>query len=183
MSPTSRSFALALLTSVATLGAFVSSEALATAPYGASGSSSPEPSLDVSGVWVGSYVCTQGKTGLRLVLTATSSDRVEGRFEFFALDENPGVPSGSFRVTGSLSGSTLTLKPNGWISRPPGYLEVALAGSISADGDWYLGHIQHAGCDEFAVSRSSAGVALDLGPPGLPARASSQPWGRVPSAR
>src|SRR5450631_4857157 len=49
------------------------------------------------GEWTGKYVCGQGVTGARLIL---SPDGSRGVFHFYPLPENPRVPEGCFQVSG-----------------------------------------------------------------------------------
>ena len=55
----------------------------------------------LTGTWTGTYFCPQGWTGLRLVLKAASNGTLAATFDFYPIDGDPGVPSGSFTLTGS----------------------------------------------------------------------------------
>ena len=70
-------------------------------------------SRNAGGEWTGKYVCGQGVTGARLIL---SEDGSRGVFHFYALPENPGVPEGCYQVTGifnNVTGALATLAPFG----------------------------------------------------------------------
>jgi serine/threonine-protein kinase len=83
----------------------------------------------LTGTWGGTYVCSQGDTGLRLVIQAAAGGTLTATFNFFAVPSNPGVPSGSYTMTGTYSSAGVNLAPSQWISQPPGYEMV----DISAD--------------------------------------------------
>jgi hypothetical protein len=108
-----------------------------------------------AGTWTGQYVCAQGATGLRLVLSEMPGERVRGEFQFYPL---PGrtAPSGSFQVAGAVEGLTMTLKAGQWISRPAGYDGVDLVARLQDGNPTRLaGHVLYAGCDALSVQRTS----------------------------
>lgn len=89
----------------------------------------------ISGVYQGRYVCAQGVTGLTLSVEGTMEGFVSARFDFYAVPENPGVPSGSYTMTGRYyTDSSLLLSPERWIQRPSGYVMVSLSGKILRQG-------------------------------------------------
>ena len=73
-----------------------------------------------SGTWRGTYKCGQGITGMTLILNLVGSD-VSAVFNFYPVNSNPNVPSGSFELLGTIYGNQITLKKHRWISRPQGY--------------------------------------------------------------
>lgn len=84
------------------------------------------------GVWRGSYTCAQGLTGLTLTLRAgASSGALEGSFSFYALPQNPNVPSGEYLMRGTQTGSHVQLSGEQWITRPESYMMVGLTGDVS----------------------------------------------------
>ena len=108
----------------------------------------------VTGTWRGSYVCAQGLTALELELTGQADGRVEGTFAFSEHPDNPGVPSGSYRVHGRMSASgILTLRTGEWIVHPQDYFTVAMVGRVELAPDRFYGFIDGAGCDTFLVER------------------------------
>lgn len=113
---------------------------------------------DFSGVWVGSYLCAQGPTGLRLTVRLVAPGRFEGRFDFFPLAENPGVPEGSFELRGDGAGGRLVLAAGDWIRQPEGYQTVGLVGNLSDDSRSLTGEIDHPSCTTFAVTRAESGL-------------------------
>jgi hypothetical protein len=59
----------------------------------------------VVGVWTGTYTCNQGLSGVRLTITGAGGDTVRATAEFCAVPSNPGVPDGSYVLTGNYSAS------------------------------------------------------------------------------
>ena len=109
--------------------------------------------------WYGSYVCNQGLTRLQLTLrTLRGSDprQMEAEFVFSADPDNPTVPAGSFRMTGTLdSAGILALKQDRWLDQPvdPSYRMVDLEGRlVIGDGQAMIrGRVTTYGCQDFAV--------------------------------
>ena len=116
----------------------------------------PSDATRVSGVYHGRYLCSQGITGLTLALQGTVEGNVEARFDFYAVPENPGVPSGSYLMIGVLfSDGSLHLDPLRWIRQPPGYVMVPLRGQVAIEEGQlvYKGSIPVDGCGAFRVVR------------------------------
>jgi hypothetical protein len=109
---------------------------------------------DVTGSWTGAYHCAQGSTALELEISG-SEDAIVARFAFSAHASNPGVPSGSFMMTGRFDAktATLTLTQQRWINQPPGYIMVDMVGQISASERSYRGRITTEGCEGFFLKR------------------------------
>lgn len=98
---------------------------------GSTTSAPPDDAADekeppVTGTWEGTYICNQGVTGLTLTIEAGSEGALTGTFEFYAVPENPDVPSGSFHLAGTYTGGELTLIGTDWIDRPGNYITVDL---------------------------------------------------------
>jgi len=121
----------------------------------------PLAAQDVSGVWEGSYVCSQGPTKLRLTINSTGAadgSDVTALFEFSALPSNPAVRSGSFNMTGTIQGNgLLDLIPGQWVQQPSGYVGVSLASTVSRSPQGTVtvinGTVRGSGCTNFSVSR------------------------------
>jgi hypothetical protein len=77
-------------------------------------------------VWTGTYTCGQGLTDLRLTINDSGGGAQTAIFAFSADPSNPGVPSGSYTMTGNYSASGLVLKEDHWINQPDGYYMVDL---------------------------------------------------------
>ncbi len=109
----------------------------------------------LNGVWDGTYTCNQGLTRLRLTLAHKGDDRITGILRFSADPSNPTVPTGSYTVSGSLTGGSLELHGDSWISRPGVYLMVSLSARLSpADPDRIQGTVDGTGCSTFTVQRA-----------------------------
>jgi hypothetical protein len=116
----------------------------------------PADATSISGTYQGRYVCSQGVTGLTLTLEGTAEGNVVARFDFYAVPENPSVPSGSYLLSGIFfSDSSLHLDPVRWIRQPPLYEMVPLRGKVVIeDGQLvYKGTIPYSGCGAFRVVR------------------------------
>ncbi len=107
------------------------------------------------GNWTGSYVCAQGETGVTLSLDAATGLSFNGSFSFFALPQNPGVPSGSFAIAGTFDPQSrrIAIEAVRWIEQPPGYIMVGMTGTVSADLTSIVGNLTHPSCAGLSVSR------------------------------
>jgi hypothetical protein len=118
---------------------------------------SPSPAA-LTGTWTGSYICSQGETGLSLVIQAAPAGTLTATFNFYAVPDNPGVPSGSFTMTGTYSAAGMNLTPDQWISQPPGWEMVGLSSGPPTEGGTVLaGDVTTPGCSTFTVTRGGAG--------------------------
>lgn len=88
---------------------------------------------------------------------AESKMPIRGEFNFYATEQNPKVPSGSYIMQGTfdLQSRALDLKGASWVKRPANYEMVPLKGKISEDGSKFIGRIQFEGCKEFTLVRIS----------------------------
>lgn len=135
----------------------VESSSLATQPAPAPPSAGLSPAA-LTGTWTGSYVCSQGETGLSLDIDAAPGGALTATFNFYALPDNPGVPSGSFTMTGTYSAAGVNLTPGQWISQPAGWEMVDLSsGPPVQNGTVLAGSVTTPGCSTFTVTRGSAG--------------------------
>ena len=124
-------------------------------------SASPAANTPVlAGTWTGSYICSQGLTGLRLVVRAARDGTLTGTFSFYALPANPHVPSGEATITGTYSATRTDIKAGHWIKQPPGYVLVGLiAGPPADNGTLLSGRVSNPGCSTFSVTKSLRPVA------------------------
>src|SRR3569832_1498152 len=107
------------------------------------------------GEWTGKYVCRQGVTGVRLIL---SEDGSRGLFQFFPLPENPAVPEGCFQVTGVFNSSTgaLAVIPGTWYLKPRNFVSITFSGTVDERGENFDGKIVGlAGCASVFLSRTA----------------------------
>jgi hypothetical protein len=111
---------------------------------------------NVIGTWKGSYLgCTQGPTGLRLVVKdkGRTGNELRATFNFHPLPSNPTVPSGSYAMTGYYFPGGVVLNGIRWIHMPPGYAMVNLVGAAPRSGqNTFDGAI--VGCRTFSLKRS-----------------------------
>jgi len=127
-----------------------------SAPVPSPSSSSSPSSSDVVGTWKGSYLgCTQGPTGLRLVIMHErhTSNGLTATFNFYPLKSNPTAPTGSYTMTGSYSPGRVTLDGRHWIHQPPGYVLVNLVGKPPPPGGKQFSG-KAGGCSTFSLKRS-----------------------------
>ncbi len=118
--------------------------------------------------WYGSYVCNQGLTRLQLMLRplAAGENLVEAEFNFSADPDNPTVPTGSFRLTGSLNPTSgiIVLKQDRWLIQPAdlSYRMVDLEGRlmIGAGQAMIRGKMTTYGCQDFAVWQFYSDAAI-----------------------
>ena len=115
--------------------------------------------LLLSAPWYGSYVCNQGLTRLQLTLRplrGSDPRQLEAEFVFSADPDNPTVPAGSFRMTGTLDGGgILALKQDRWLDQPAdlSYRMVDLEGRlvVGVGQAMIRGRVTTYGCQDFAV--------------------------------
>ncbi|MDX9892708.1 MAG: hypothetical protein RBS29_09455 [Bacteroidales bacterium] len=110
----------------------------------------------LSGKWVGKYECGQGETGLTLTIEGQSDGNVDAIFHFYAIPENPGVPSGKYSMEGVFTTKRLLLlnaTEDAWIERPIGWGTVNIEGYVSDDFTTYGGIV--IGCKEFSLVKEN----------------------------
>lgn len=122
----------------------------------------------LNGSWVGAYTCAQGLTKLRLDIEAKSLRDISAIFAFSEHPLNPGVPSGSFRMQGSLSpfdlpysSGELQLQATTWIDQPDGWSSLDIRGNASSSDQMIVGKLLLRGCSTFRVFKQGT---QDLGP-------------------
>ncbi len=115
----------------------------------------------ISGEWIGTYHCAQGKTGMTLTMSEDDGGVVTATFDFYADASNPDVPSGSFAMKGVFAGRQLRLLPDHWIDRPDDYLMLGLRARVEGDAQQTIvGTVTNAdgsdsdSCTTFNVERS-----------------------------
>jgi hypothetical protein len=110
---------------------------------------------DWSGSWHGSYVCAQGVTGLSLAIKPSGVRSVTAIFSFYAVPQNPSVPSGEFAMTGRLrEAGHLELLGTAWRRQPSFYVMVDLDGDYDPTSGEYRGHVHGpGGCGLFHLRR------------------------------
>ncbi len=111
----------------------------------------------IVGVYVGTYTCSQGVTGLRLTIRSIGASAYEATFDFYPTRENPGVPSGSAVFSGAYAEASRTLRLDGqrWVQRPGGYNLITLDGRFDPSFQQYSGSIPSGGCSSFSTYRQN----------------------------
>lgn len=112
-------------------------------------------------VWVGSYTCPQGMTALRLSIEARPSGEAVATFEFGPHPDNPKVPRGEYRMTGTvrlLSRGQLRVKlvPDQWVTQPEGWSMTGLSATSDLEQQTLEGRIDEPACGELSVRREDA---------------------------
>lgn len=110
------------------------------------------------GTWKGGYGCNQGLTGLTLTVEDEGDGQVSATFEFYAHPDNPGVPSGSFSMTGTYEAGRLSLQGEEWIEQPEGYVMVGYESvtDLGIDPNRIYGTVSGQGCSVFEMRRVPA---------------------------
>jgi hypothetical protein len=144
----------------ATIVAGAAAVALAAAACStAGGTSAPAGRAGVAGTWTGTYTCSQGLTGTRLVLR-DSGGKVTGTSSIYPVKSNPGVPHGEITVSGTYSAARgLVVSGRHWIHQPAGYVPVGFSGRLSRSGTELSGRVtgrDDAGCTTFMVRRTGS---------------------------
>jgi hypothetical protein len=105
------------------------------------------------GTWDGEYECTQGLTGITLAVEDRGDFAVEASYQFYEVAQNPGVPSGSYRLTGAFADGAMSLQPAEWIDQPSGYIMVPIESSAAGPlpPSVMAGRVQDPGCQDFLL--------------------------------
>ncbi len=114
----------------------------------------------IVGEWKGTYTCNQGLTGLTLTIKDNKDKDVEATFSFYAVESNPDVPSGSYRMKGEYEKELkLSLKGISWIDKPSGYKLVDLDGKFNANYTTYSGKVKgSSNCTIFNLSKQKSSI-------------------------
>lgn len=112
------------------------------------------PSL-VTGVYEGSYQCSNGSVKLKLAIVASGDGSARGRLTF-AQPDNMGGASGSFNLKGNYDAATgkFKLQPLNWNPPvPPGVEMLGVDGSFDARNKRVSGNMT-GGCSTFLATRN-----------------------------
>ena len=121
----------------------------------------PASAGPMDGVWVGEYVCGQGKTALALTIREAPGGGAHVLFQFSGTPQNPKVPMGSFEMKAGMDAFSggLVFSPVKWVHQPPGYTMLGLKGKLH-DQNTLMGEVTGgAGCSTFIVRRGATGFA------------------------
>jgi hypothetical protein len=113
------------------------------------------------GTWQGAYGCNQGVTGLTLTIDASASGELTAVYEFYEVPENPGVPSGSFRMTGTYNEGQISLQGDEWLDQPEGYgmVDYESNPALGIDPNRLFGTVLGQGCTLFTMEKTDDGTA------------------------
>lgn len=103
-------------------------------------------------VYVGTYVCAQGPTQMRLTISDVDGARTMAVGDFF---HPPTNTRGSYRLRGFCLPRTrrLLFMPAGWIDQPPGYTMVGMSGTLGPGNANYFGRMSSSACGGFSLAR------------------------------
>ncbi|HEX2077269.1 MAG TPA: surface-adhesin E family protein [Longimicrobium sp.] len=132
----------------------------------------PADATTLSGLWRGTYVCSQGETALELELRGNAYGIVRGTFAFSATPQNRAVPSGAYPVLGRLSGTALVLRPADAPELPENYVPVAIQATVLPGEERIAGWIEGPTCAAMTVDRVSFAAPTDP----LPGGYGGQEW-------
>lgn len=133
----------------------------ATEPVTTTGDTVPpdEPTgaaASLTGTWQGTYVCSQGETGMTLTVVDSDGD-LDAIIEFYEVDSNPGVPSGAFAMEGTSADGAVSLEGTEWIDEPEGYVMAGIEAELTGSGEvqQLAGSVDGEGCTTFTLDRTS----------------------------
>jgi len=108
-------------------------------------------------VWRGFYDCAQGKTAVQLTIDLDTDGSASAIFDFGPHADNPGIPPGSYRLTGTWRDDgpklALALEPERWINQPPRYEMVGLTAVTGSRRQRMRGQISNSACAAIDVQR------------------------------
>lgn len=110
----------------------------------------------LSGVWVGTYFCSQGETAVQLNISPGDTTDVLNVIQAFGPTENnPNVPHGENTMTASMVDGSLLFVPGKWINQPKDYISIPISipGPIDVQTRTLSGRRLGAGCTTLTVSR------------------------------
>ncbi len=110
----------------------------------------------LSGVWVGTYICTQGETAVQLSISpGDTPDVLNVLQDFGPTPNNPNVPRGENTMTASMVDGNLLFVPGKWINQPEHYISIPISipGPIDVQTRTLSGRRLGAGCTTLTVTR------------------------------
>jgi eukaryotic-like serine/threonine-protein kinase len=111
----------------------------------------PERLRALSGTWSGSYVCSQGTTGVTLQIVANSDQQIGALLQFAVPNSSPG----SYFLRGAFnpSNNRLEMKFTKWKFQPQGYSAADFAGTVNFANRELRGVVLQSGCAAFSVRK------------------------------
>ncbi len=122
-----------------------------------------------SGVYEGSYQCSNGSVKMKLAMVASEDGSARGRLTF-AQPDTMGGASGSFNLKGNYDAATgkFKLEPLNWNPPvPPGVAMLGVEGTFDARTKEIKGNMT-GGCSTFRAARNEQESAALPKPPGAP---------------
>jgi hypothetical protein len=119
---------------------------------------------NISGTWIGKYVCGQGVTGLTLKISQNGIE-TQAEFIFYPVIENPTVPSGSAIYKGYFDSNSgqMTMFGSYWIKQPNANWTMAgFTGSFDQLRQTFTGRIQSSNCGGIELSRQATVTQSNL---------------------
>lgn len=114
------------------------------------------------GDWNGEYVCNQGLTGMTLAVRSAhpaggGKIAMRARYIFFAIAENPNLPTGCYELAGHVDAATgaLTLEAGRWLRHPDGWLTVDLSGAVDFAALSMSGAVEGYNCTTFTLAKAA----------------------------
>jgi len=115
--------------------------------------SEPEPMI--SGVWVGTYTCSKGMTGVTVDIAQTGNV-VIADFSLYPVSANPNVPSGMARYEGDFNSTSRRMSfPRGtWINKPASFWTAfGFHGQFDQKLETFDGRMDHHSCTTINLTR------------------------------
>lgn len=85
----------------------------------------------IKGTWKGTYICSQGETGVILRIKPISENKFEGTFQFYPIRKNTSVlvKKGKFKFTGDYnSEKQIFFNQKEWLKQPENYQMIDFIG-------------------------------------------------------
>jgi hypothetical protein len=109
----------------------------------------------LSGTWQGEYRCSQGLTGMKLIIYVADESTLLVAFHFFPLKSNPDVPEGTFAMKGTYSVSDFDLKGDYWVEKPETWGMVDIAGKVPTGASEKLSGSLTGACRTYELEKTS----------------------------
>jgi hypothetical protein len=115
----------------------------------------------ISGVYVGSYTCSQRQFQLQLQLQADGANALSGVWTFFYPGGEAANPLGAFRVVGTYDPqrNTFMLQHREWVKANPLFFPFGTSGTFDPASATMTGKLAAAGCSAFEARRDDAATA------------------------
>jgi hypothetical protein len=109
----------------------------------------------LSGTWEGEYRCTQGLTGMKLIIFVADESTLLATFHFFPVKSNPDVPEGTFAMKGTYNVTDFDLKGDYWVKKPDTWGMLDIAGKVPTDTSEKLSGSLPGACHTYELEKTS----------------------------